>query len=436
MTSTRMSGFVLKGPENIPLNLKDRVPFTLPNTEAIFRLPESDVVGQDGDVRVAGAIEFQTQITPGLLTDVCDPNELYKPELRATHRFRCVYDPEIQRGIKDTGGGPREFLRPSEIDSMTQDIYQNTFECPQLMWNLRAGETAWVYLRDVRELRIYEGVATRPDTNHRHHAIIRMHRKYLDWIRDTGSADMGSYNPRRSYGLVIYTDPVDGEAHRFYVYNFKGWRVPTSTAHFIESKTAIPLLHSRLARALMERSVVLGANNVEILSNHLSRNSAKLVTFGTLVDALRGAFPNVTEGDYYDEVLGYLLDYLSELGHVRPNELALLSVARRQQVRDASVADQAVMWHGYIRLAARLRELKPDEWRQALSAFGREYVYAANGKKYKGDLFSRSNPLWSDKEVIAQGKTGPRVVNNRQSRQGTFEALCEVAGIPTGAPQP
>jgi hypothetical protein len=377
---------------------------------------------------MAGAIEFQTQITPGRLTDVCDPDELYKPELRSTHRFRCVYDPEIQRGIKESGGNPKEFLRPSEIDSMVEDIANNRFECPQLMWNLRAGETAWVYVEDSKELRIFEGVATRPDTNHRHHAIVRVHRKYLQWVRETGSAEMGSYNPARAYGLAIYTDDAQQEAHRFYVYNFLGWRVPTSTAHYIESKSDSPHIHARLARELMERSSVLTPNNVEILSNHLSRNSAKMVTFGTLVDAIKSAVPNLTE-DNYEDVCAYFIEFLEALGAIRPNEIALLSVARRQRVRDTSVADQAVLWHAYFRLAWKLREVAPSDWRSRLTFLATDYTHELDGEQWEGDLFSRENPAWEIFEVIAQGKTGPRVVNNRQSRQGAYEFLAAAMGI-------
>ena len=128
---------------------------------------------------MAGAIEFQTQITPSLLTDLCDPDEIFNPDMQSTHRFRSVYDPNIQRVIKDTKSGPREFLRKSQIEEMKKDIYENRFECPQLMWNIRAGETSWVYMTTTKELRIYEGVATRPDTNHRHHAIVGMHRQYI-----------------------------------------------------------------------------------------------------------------------------------------------------------------------------------------------------------------------------------------------------------------
>lgn len=428
--------YFVQSADQIPLHLKDRAPFALSNTEAIFRWPEKEVVGPDARVLMAGAIELQTQITPGMLTDLCDPEELYKPEMRDTYRFRSVYDPEIQRGVKETSSGLREFLRPSQIESMMQDIYDNKFECPQLMWNLRAGETIWVYVRDARELRVYEGVATRPDTNHRHHAIVRVHRKYQQWMRDTGSTQMGPYNPYRAYGLVVYTDDFKGEAHRFYVYNFLGWRVPTSTAHYIESKTAAPNLYSRMARELMERCQVLGAPNVELLSNHLSRNSAKMVTFGTLVDALKAGFPKLTE-QKYDEIVNFMLDVLAGLSTVRPNEIAVLSVAQRQRVRESSVADQTVMWHAYFRLAGRLWEdanirlagrLSEDRgnWGQALLKLREEYT--TDG--YKGDLFSRANPAWAKCGVIAPGKKGPRVVNNRESRQGAFEFLCEITGVP------
>lgn len=420
--------YVIETADKTPLHLRDRAPFVLPNTEAIFRFPEKDVIESDGRVLMAGAIEFQSQITPGVLTDVCDPDELYKPEMRATHRVRSVYDPEIQRGVKETTSGAKEFLRPSQIEAMKADIDGNKFECPQLMWNLRAGETVWVYVRDIRELRIYEGVATRPDTNHRHHAIVGVQRRYLQWIRETDSKEMGTYNPLRSYGLVIYTDDFQGEARRFYTYNFKGWRVATSTAHYIESKTSSPNLHARLARELMDRSSVLGAANVEILSNHLSRNSAKMVTFGTMVDALKAGFPNLTE-DSYGEVLPFLIEYFDALGSVRPGEVALMSVAKRQRVRELTVADQAVLWHGYIRAAARLKIERPEIWREALAVLAQPYIYTKGLTQWTGDVFSRDNPVWFDCEVMVPGRNGPRVVNNRQSRQGAFELLCELAGV-------
>lgn len=245
-------------------------------------------------------------------------------------------------------------------------------------------------------------------------------------MAETQSDKMGNYSPNREYGLVVYTDDFKGEAHRFYVYNFLGWRVSTTTAHYIESKTHSPHIHSRLARELMEQSGVLGTANVEIISNQLSRNTAKMITFGTLVDALRVAFPALTE-DYSSEVLEYLIEFIGELNRMRPNEIALLSVAQRQRVRDASVVDQAVLWQAYIRLAAWLRDQKVENWKGCLQTFAEPFTYEREGKVvYTGDFFSRDNPLWLERGVLAPGKRGVSVVNNRPSRQAAFEILKEL----------
>lgn len=422
--------FIVDDEDQIPLHLKNRNPsFALPQVEIVYKQPFDKICpAGDGKVQMAGAIEFQARITPGFLSDYCDPEELHNASLRATHRFRCVYDQTIQRGPKETKGGVKEFLREAEIESMMDDIANNRFECPQLMWNLRAGECIWVYLTKRKELRIYQGVATRPDTNHRHHAIIRFHKRYLEWVEKTESTEMAGYNPNREYALILYTDDYQQEAHRFYVYNFMGWRVSTSTAHYIESKTRSPAPHAKMARMLMERSGILGTENVEILTNHLSRNSAKMVTFGTLHDGLKLAFPGIGD-DEIEDALDYLVKFIEQLHKARPNELAVLSVAQRKKVRDTSLADQAVIWAGYLRLAAWLRENAPNGWQQAVQNLAiQPFRYRrADNSLWTGDLFNRNNPLWLDRGVIAPGKSGFRVINSRPGRQAAFEILKEIA---------
>ena len=428
MSTQLIFSHIVKDEAGLPLHLQHRrAAFTLPRTELVLKRPlEVICPGGDGKVEMAGAIEFMSQVTAGVLADFCDPEELFSSSMQTTSRFRVVYDAEIQRGVKDTKTGAKEFLRETQISSMMEDISNEQFECPQLMWNLRAGQTTWAYLVDAKELRVYQGVATRPDTNHRHHAVIRYQRKFLDWIENTGSTTMGTYNPNRQYGLVIYTDDFQGEAHRFYVYNFKGWRVSTSTAHYIESKTRIPAIHAKLARELMERSGILTLQNVEIVSNQLSRNSAKMLTFGTLTEALRTAYPALTETEY-TETLEYFLKFLEQLNKVRPQEVAVLSVAQRQKVRDESVADQAVMWHGYLQLAAWLKQNDPNQWRDRLLVFAAPFEYKRpDGLTWSGDLFSRNNPLWSDRSILIPGKTGKRVVNNKDAKRSAFATLRDV----------
>jgi hypothetical protein len=246
-------------------------------------------------------------------------------------------------------------------------------------------------------------------------------------VEDTESIEWAGYNPNREYALTLYTDDYEQEAHRFYVYNHKGWRVSTSTAHYIESKTRTPALHAKLARFLMERSGILGADNVEIHSNNLSRNSAKMVTFGTLHDGLKVAFPGLGE-DELEQTLEYLVKFLEQLHKARPDELALLSVAQRKKVRDNTIADQAILWGAYIRLAAWLRENVPDRWQETVQKLAvSPFRYRrADNTVWTGDLFSRSNPVWLERGILAPGKTGLRVVAGRSARQTVFDILKEI----------
>jgi hypothetical protein len=363
---------------------------------------------------------------------VCDPNELWSPDLDQAERFRCVYDPEIQRGQKESKSGKlTPALNKDNIDSMIQDIRRNEFECPELMWNLRFGKVLWVYVRDRRELRIYEGVATRPDTNHRHHAIIQMHRAYRKWHGETGSEVMDQYNPKRPYALAIYSDGFEGEAHKFYVLNSKGQKVPPGKAHFVAAHTSDPHLHAKLAKDVMYASGVLGHKNVEIVQSTISKNSAKLVLFYTLVRGLQAAFPTLPAADTgeYQQLVQHLVEFVGELNAVRPNEIATLSLDKRQKARSETIADQAITWIAYFRLCADLRN--DPQWKKKLAALGQPY--ATDG--YSGDVLSRENPLWVQRGILAPDQKGQlKVVSNRNAQDQLVAALREiVAGAATVA---
>ncbi len=98
-------------------------------------------------------------------------------------------------------------------------------------------------------------------------------------------------------------------------------------------------------------------------------------------------------------------------------------MARAVWLRDTSVADQATLWQAYIRLAAWLREQKEQNWKDRLKILGEPCVHGQNGKTQRFDFFSRENPIWVERGILAPGKRGFRVVNNRPSRQAAFETL-------------
>ncbi len=421
--------YIVDSATEIPLHLQGRRPEIFPNTSIAFRQPEHETLGEGGRVEMPNAIEMRTFITPGSLSALCEPSELWAPELAEVTRFRTVYDPQIQRGEKATKSGTKTpILKEENVASMMDDIMTGDFECPELMWNLRFGETTWVYLRDARELRIYEGVATRPDTNHRHHAIIRAHKQFTKWQRETGSSEMERYNPARTYALAIYADDFAGEAHKFFVLNSKGQKVAPGKAHFVSAMTNNPHIHARLAHDLMSRSGIVGPQNVEIVQTTLSKNSTKMVLFYTLVRGLTEAFPappapNTPE---YLELLQYLVDFVAALSVARPDAIGLLSLEQRQRIRAATIADQAIGWIAYFKLAAELR--RATRSLDALNVLGVPYTDG----DFTGDYLARDNPLWQAKGVLVpDGKGGYRVVSNRGSQTNLTAALSErVLGVP------
>jgi hypothetical protein len=170
----------------------------------------------------------------------------------------------------------------------------------------------------------------------------------------------------------------------------------------------------------MNQSGVLTHKNVEIVQSTLSKNSTKMVLFYTLVRALQEAFPSVpsTDPDEYNELVQYLVDFLGELNKVRPNEIALLGLDKRQKARAETIADQAITWIAYFRVAVELRG--QANWKEALTVLGAPY----SSEGYVGDVLSRQNPLWQQRGILVPDAKGQlKVVSNRNAQAQLITAL-------------
>ncbi len=102
-------------------------------------------------------------------------------------------------------------------------------------------------------------------------------------------------------------------------------------------------------------------------------------------------------------------------------------------------------------LAAWLRENSPERWQEAVQKLaGSPFRYRrSDNSLWTGDLFSRTNPLWLERGILAPGKTGLRVVAGRSARQAVFEILKDIvsdkdfsaplvpvpAALPAGIPE-
>jgi hypothetical protein len=244
----------------------------------------------------------------------------------------------------------------------------------------------------------------------------------LQLIRDNRlKPDVGN----KSFTVNIYVMPRQGESQLFYEYNVLGKHADTTRAYVLSQTDPV----SKVVRELINQPPFQG--NVETVTNRLSKSSAKMVTFGTLHDAIRDARRGAP-GRAVDEVAFYTR-FFGLLSRVRP-EIGTLSAAERNRVRSEFMVDQAVMFHAYVRLAEHLRvametaknadaDLVWEEWARTL-----ERLRAPSSPRK--DFFNRIAPLWQQRGVIRPSRSGGfAVANTRDTRQIAYELLRDYLGV-------
>jgi len=176
---------------------------------------------------------------------------------------------------------------------------------------------------------------------------------------------------------------------------------------------------------MIEDSVLRG--HVELVTNNISRNSTKVATFNTLARGIQDGFPDLDESNRED-VKNFLVDFFNQLVTIRP-EAGFLEISARKQVRSNSIADTALVYQAYVKLAGDLYGL--PNWAQILAKLAEPYRHMNDGQiEYEGDLMSRRNPLWFD-TVLIRAKNGTMSVSNRtESRRYVHTVLRDLMKIP------
>jgi hypothetical protein len=118
------------------------------------------------------------------------------------------------------------------------------------------------------------------------------------------------------------------------------------------------------------------------------------------------------------------------LARARP-ELGHLTVSERRTVREALIVDAAVMMHGY---AALMRDYNDDlakvgtkkasfQWEKRLSRLSSANRYRFGS--WRGDFFTKNNPLWLHIGIVKPGKEGRRltVMNTGAARSECARVL-------------
>ena len=349
-------------------------------------------------------VKYLTSVTVGRIAELLDSEKIW-------------VDYDYQRGVKVTRNSDGTEKRTPMVDQnrvadIASKILDDELYGGSLTWNLRGNEVDYTYDESSRTLEINDGKPTIPDSNHRHQAILKVYQV----VQKTGRYfDMNSYE----FPLVIETLDLSGESGLFYEYNQLGKPANPTRSRFINQAS----LHNRLAVEVEELSKLKG--HVEVVSNNLSKNSSKVITFNTLSKGIQEGFPNLDESNF-DDIRAYLVEFTNLLVEIRP-ETGYLPLSERLKVRESSIGDSALIYGAYFKIAGDLKGF--SDWDSRLARLANEYTFNSNGESWKGDLMSRPNPIWRQ-TVLIPTKTGTlSIANRRDSRNHAVEVLQEVVGV-------
>jgi hypothetical protein len=354
-------------------------------------------------------------------------------------------DQDMQRGIKPEASpsAKRELslgdgypdaqtyiFSRENADEMAEKLLggQRLFVNP-LVWNLRPSSFQAYYNKDARKLYLYEGKVYLPDSHHRHQAILKAVNIYKQAPKDYPKFDLS-----KQFKVELYFLKREDEGNYFFDKNQRP--KPTAKSKAYDLTTLDDL--SMLAKKVIERTPSL-TGNVNRVNDRLSARNPNVVTLSTFRESLKAA----VEVDGLDEaemegISQIAADFFQLLTQVR-SELGLLPVADRKVIREKSLVDSPIMFQGYGALLGDFRNeialvglSKATEiWKVKLDLISptRTYQEAA----WAGDIFAKSNPMWTRLGIVKPGLTGrPTLINNRAAKLQVIRALRGIISAQAG----
>jgi hypothetical protein len=341
-------------------------------------------------------------------------------ELAKAKRFGMLdVDPEHQRGKNSVTG--RNMVKEAKVDRWARQLQEDRAIFGQLTWNFRPDSSKLHFVADDKanpihgSLIVQEGVATLPDSVHRHLAI----EKAVESV-----AHGSSFNPDRRFSLRIWSVPAEFENEIFYAMNMEHDKADATRSKWLAQKNT----GQKIASEVVRRSRHLGENNVETVTNTLSKKNPRLAAFNTIASGFEEAWGDIPSEDI-EKIIKWFLGFWEELVTVLP-QLKRLPLPERQKSRKESLVGWAIAIQGYIRLARRFYDEGLD-----LSHLNRlaEPHHDTDGTTC--DFFAWNNPGFQQAGIIVpavnkKGKTRLTARNSHQTRRAMADVLAAKIALP------
>lgn len=406
---------------------------TKPTILGFLDVPETTASGANyggrlscDDVQLTGdgaeAIATFT-ITVRQLMDAADSGMLWTDQ-DVQRGIRPEISVKVDRELSLSKGYPDNKTYVFNVDSadeMTQKLLhgERLFINP-LVWNLRPGKFEAYFDDSNRKINIYSGRIYLPDSHHRHQAILKAAAIYKLAPNEYPKFDLG-----KQFKVELYFLRREDEGNYFFDKNQRP--TPTAKSKAYDLTTLDDL--SVLAKRVIELSPTLQLN-VNRVTDRLTASNPNVVTLSTLRESLKAA----AEVDGLDEteMEGVALvasKFFSLLSSVR-NEIGILTLANRKEVRLRSMVDAPVTFQGYGALIADFNlassklglSIATEQWKTKLLNLSDTVEYTEG--RWRGDIFDKNNPMWTRLGIVKPGLSGqPTVNNNRGARLQVAKVL-------------
>ena len=315
---------------------------------------------------------------------------------------------------------------PDKADAIATKLLegQQGLKLSPLVWNLRPGHfQAAIDDSDGEEhLYLYKGRIYLPDGHHRHQGILKAFRLW-----EEAKSDYPAFDSEKQFTVDIYFMSRRDEAEYFFQKNWLTQQVDRSKSYDLTEQDSL----SVLAKQVIDRAESL-TGNVNRVTDRLAASNPQVITLSTLREVMQTAVEtDALTPEEIEHLAPAIAQFWEMLAAVRP-ELGRLEVDERRESRRTSMAAQAVLMHGYAQLLRRfLHDVGTSDlptavatWKSRLDRLAPDKPYVHPGSRWRGDFFSRDNPLWQEIGVLQQTKSGGRAVSNvRQTRDQVGKTL-------------
>ena len=328
-------------------------------------------------------------------------------------------DDDRQRGKDSVTGKAKVDQR--KVERWARDLQEDSAIFGQLSWNFRPEEASIQFesdgngSQDHGTLVIHSGTARLPDSRHRHEAI---------HLAMASVANGSTFDPNRRFSLRIWNAPADYENVIFNAMNTEHTKADSTRSKWLAQRD----VGQKIAAEVVRLSPHLGIQNVETVTNNLSKNNPRLAAFNTISSGFESEWDDIPEADIA-AVATWFVGFWSDLVTVLP-DLRRLPLVQRQASRTTSLVGWAVTIQGQIRMARRLYDEKIDlKLLKELATKHRE----PNGTEF--ELFAWDNPIFQRAGIVVpavdkQGKTRLTVRNSHQTRRAMADLLTAKLGLP------